>query len=69
MEVIAKNSKVRSNLRGVIITFHGGIRFTFRVDIYGGSRSQGSLLFSDLADLIDYLLDDCGYDTLTFNKI
>lgn len=70
MKVIAKNSKVRSTLNGIISAYAGGgIQFTFRIDFYGGSRSQGNLIFSDLSELTDYLLDDCGYDSLTFRKI
>lgn len=70
MKVIAKNSEVRSTLHGVFTSnAGGGIQFIFRIDYYGGSRSQGNLIFSGISELTEYLLDDCGYDTLTFSKI
>lgn len=69
MEVIAENSQVRSTLHGIFTPFRDGIIFTFRVVFYGGSRSQGNLTFSDISDLTDYLLDDCGYDSITFKKL
>ena len=70
MKVIAKNSKVRSTLHGAITAYAGGgIVFTFRIDFYGGSRSQGNLIFSGISELTDYLLEDCGYDSLTFKNI
>lgn len=69
MEVIAENSKDRSTLHGIFSPFRDGIMFTFRVVIYGGSRTQGNLSFSDISDLTDYLLDDCGYESITFKKL
>ena len=69
MKVIAKNSKLRSTLHGVLTAnAGGGIMFTFRIDFYGGSRSQGNLIFVDISDLTDYLLDDCGSDLVTYKK-
>ena len=69
MKVIAKNSKVRSTLHGVLTAnAGGGIMFTFRIEFYGGLRAQGNLIFSSISDLTDYLLDDCGYDLLTYKK-
>jgi len=69
MEVIANNSQVRSTLHGVFTPFRDRIMFTFCVVFYGGSRSQGYLDFSSISELTDYLLDYCGFDSLTFRKI
>ena len=67
MKVIAKKSKVRSTLHGTLTDYSGGrIVFTFRIYFYGGSRSQGNLIFSGISELTEYLLDDCGYDSLFF---
>ena len=68
MEVIAKNSKVRSTLHGVFTPFSKGYKFTYYYS-YGGIRFHDILTFSCISDLTDYLLDYCGYDLLTFKKI
>lgn len=69
MEVIAKNSKVRSTLHGVITPLRDGIKFTFLIVYYDGARFQDNLIFCDISDLTDFLLDDCGFNTITFKKI
>lgn len=68
-KVNAKNSKVSSSLRGVISSCHDGILFTFRAKYSDGSRFQGNVTFSSIDELTDYLVDDCGCDSLSFNKI
>ena len=68
MDVIAKNSKTRSTLYGVIFPVRDRILFTFRVEFDSGSRYQGRLSFSSKSNLIDYLMEVCGFEKLTFKK-
>ena len=68
MKVIAENKKVCSTLHGDISLSPHGILFTFRVLFYSGSRYHGNLTFRDLPEVIDYLLDDCGFDLVTFKN-
>lgn len=68
MEVIAKNSKTRSTLHGVIFPVRDRIVFTFHVVFDSGSRYQGRLSFSGKDSLIDYLMEVCGFEKLTFKK-
>ena len=68
MKVIAKNYQVCSALRGVITpSAGGGITFSYGYS-YGGLRFHDSQSFGGISELIVYLLDDCGYDFVTFRK-
>ena len=69
MKVIAKNSKFGSSLNGVVTRSRDGIKFCFRAVFYDESRYEGNLYYDSLSELIDYLVDECGCDILTFKKI
>ena len=66
MEIIANSSEVRSTLHGITSVCRDGIKLTFSVLFLVGKRYDGEITFSGLSDLVDYLLHDCGFDSVTF---
>lgn len=69
MEINALNNSVCCAIHCVCTSFHGNLLCTFHIKYYDGVSVRFTKVFSSYDDLINYLVDDCGCDIVTFIKI